>query len=258
MLDISVLIGFHREGLFAKPSLSSVIDLIAAAHAEGLSTEVVVTLDNADDLTEQIVSDATVDKVLKVAAGDIAGARNAGISAAEGKFLAILDGDDLWCNDWLTAAYRAASTEPGHIWHPEYLYAFHESDLRFGLPAERPHYETASCFLRHQELDLEFLDIRDLAFENPWSANSFALTEVYRRHPYKPVDRIHRLGIEDFSWNIETVAAGYRHRTVAGTVHMYRVNRPGSQSADNNRQGLLPYLPDNFWAMSRPPLVIAE
>ena len=247
MADISVLIGFHREGLYAHPSLQSLAELVGEAERQGLVVEVLATLDNVDAETSRIVGSAAVDKIVEVAAGDIAGARNAGIAAATGDYIAILDGDDLWGSDWLARAHAAARSDQKAIWHPEYVYAFNEADFRFGLPTEHPHHETASCFMRHQELDASVLDIRELALENPWTAHSFGPAEVYRKHPYRLVDPRRGLGIEDYSWNIETILDGYRHRVVRDTVHMYRVNRPGSQNANNNLKSYLPYLPDNFW-----------
>lgn len=253
MADISVLIGFHREGLYAKPALSSLADLLVDARAAGIEVEVVATLDNIDEETRRVVSSGGIDRLVEVSAGDIAGSRNAGIEAATGEFMAIVDGDDLWGHDWLTSAFSAASADKRSIWHPEYLYAFQETDLRFGAPVDLPNPNALTQFIRHNEPDYSTLDIRELAFENPWSSSSFAHNEIYRQHPYKSVDQVRGLGIEDFSWNLETLAAGFRHRVVADTVHMYRVNRPGSQNTDNNRRGYLPYLPPNFWSLRRVP-----
>jgi hypothetical protein len=47
------------------------------------------------------------------------------------------------------------------------------------------------------------------------------------------VDRDHGLGIEDWSWNLETSAAGIHHGVVPGAVHLIRRRPSGSLDARN-------------------------
>jgi hypothetical protein len=83
--------------------------------------------------------------------------------------------------------------------------------------------------------------------ETFWSANVFARRSLHLRHPYKAADKETGLGIEDLSWNIETVWANIPHRVVSDTVHLIRVKESGSLNQKNAAEGLLPYLPDHAW-----------
>lgn len=91
-------------------------------------------------------------------------------------------------------------------------------------------------------------DVPNLAnvirFENLWSANVLARRALYEKFPYKKSERRKGLGVEDWSWNIETVAAGVEHDIVEETVHLIRVKDTGSLGVQNATEGLLPFLPD--------------
>ena len=108
----------------------------AKQHAEknGLSVEIIIILDKHDSLTEEFIktncpSGIQVEHILS---GDVAIARNFAVTKANGEFLAILDGDDLWSYNWLTAAYSAASkTDDLIIWHPEVNVFFGEDHKLF-------------------------------------------------------------------------------------------------------------------------------
>ncbi|MFM7009291.1 MAG: hypothetical protein ACKO0Z_08190, partial [Betaproteobacteria bacterium] len=49
--------------------------------------------------------------------------------------------------------------------------------------------------------------------------------------------------IEDWSWNLQTLAEGVSHNVVNGTVHLIRVKQAGSLGRANVAEGLLPKLP---------------
>ena len=241
--DITVTVIFHREGDFALSALASLRDLVNVARTAGLTVETQAVLDRPDESTRNIVKGRGrwIDTVEEVSFGDLGLSRNAGTHLARGRFLSFLDGDDLWGERWLHAAFEAA-TRPAAprdmIWHPEHLYVFSENDFN-----RAP--ETAFqsfCSLMHSS-DTPGFDPELLLFHNLWSANALATRELHLRFPYCAVDRPGGIGIEDWSWNLETLAAGVHHRVVPGTVHLIRKKRSGSLDRQNAASQLVPRLP---------------
>jgi hypothetical protein len=251
--DITITIIFHREGAFADPALASLGDQVNVARAAGLTVETQAILDRADEPTRHIVAarGQWIDTVEEVSFGDLGLARNAGTRLAHGRFLSFLDGDDLWGENWLRAAFEAAiapATPPVVIWHPEHLYVFSESGLD-GAP-EAPTQSFHS--IMHSSDTAEF-DPMLLVFGNLWSANAFAPRELHLRFPYRAVDRARGLGVEDWSWNLETLGAGIPHRVVPCAVHLIRRRRSASLDQQNRAAGLLPHLPPSFvWGRKWP------
>ena len=238
--DITVTVHFHREGALVLPALASMRDMVEAARTKGLNVESRAVLDRADDLTRRLVASrgAWLCGVEEVSVGDLGLARNAGIRSARGEFVAVLDGDDLWGAEWLHLAYSAAKGAGVAIWHPEYLYYFYDFEVL------SPYCPDISVM---EASDVPEFDRDAKFFGNLWSANAFALRTVFLRHTYRAVDRETGFGVEDWSWNIETLLAGIPHRIVRDTVHLIRKKEMGSLHMQNVRNGLLPYLPADAW-----------
>lgn len=246
--DITVTVNFHREGALARAALSSLGDLVRAARDAGLTVEAQAVLDCPDEPTRQIIAQygSGLAKVAEVSVGDLGLSRNAGTQLARGRFLAFLDGDDLWGDQWLRAAFAAAATgTPAQdaIWHPNYLYVF-SGEAAEGLPPDRLRVMSGS--------DTPGFNPDLLLFGNLWSANTFAHRDIYLRFPYRAVARDRGLGIDDWSWNLETLWAGMAHRIVAGTVHLIRRKSTGSLDKQNAAARLLPYLPPDLDWAARP------
>jgi hypothetical protein len=243
--DITVTINFHREGPLAAPALASLADVVNVARAAGIVVEAQAVLDRVDDLTRHVVAvrGEWLDRVEEVSFGDLGLSRNAGTGLARGRFLSFLDGDDLWGDQWLRAAF-AAATAPSvpreMVWHPEFLYVFGEAEFDQGA-------DTGTAIFRMmQPSDTPGFNSAILLFHNFWSANAFAAHELHVRFPYPAAERARGLGIEDWSWNLETLAAGVHHRVLPGGVHLIRKKGTGSLDHQNIDSFLLPYLPMGY------------
>jgi glycosyltransferase involved in cell wall biosynthesis len=133
-MDLSVVVNFHREGHLAYPCIQSLNAALFSAKNFGIESELVVVLDRADSATSKAVEDSVHDfsfplQMLKVDAGDLATARNAGVSASRGEYIALADGDDLYSENWLSVAINQARNAPQFektVVHPEIAYFFGE------------------------------------------------------------------------------------------------------------------------------------
>ena len=209
--SITAVLNVHREGSLADSSLRSIVQAREEAAAAGIEVEILVAADcsDADTLNYLKIAPKLGARVLELRVDDLGMARNAAVAAGRGRFFAFLDGDDIWCRDWLAKAYHSATAAPEiTIWHPE-------ANLYFG-PGRKPHW------MMHHDIDTALGDWVLSGLKNHWTSLSFAPREVYERVPYHRTDLKAGFGYEDWCWNAETVSHGYLHRAVPGTLHLIR------------------------------------
>jgi glycosyltransferase involved in cell wall biosynthesis len=212
--DVSIIINGHREGLLAVPSIRSAALARACAERAGITVETIYVLDLPDlDTVEQFRAAAGDDATLiEVQSGDPALARNAGVEVASGKWIAILDADDLWTENWIRDAFTCAeSFNKEAVWHPEL-------NLLFG--------DVEKIFF-HPDMEDERFDLATLAVTNYWTALCFVQRKVLLGIPYRAADYSKQIGIEDWGWNIEAIANGLMHKVVPGTLHAIRKKANG-------------------------------
>ena len=106
--DLTVAVTAHAEGLEAGPALRSAEAAISELEAEGITVERLVGLDCASQRTKQFFSQPALSEwaQLEFEFADQGATRNALAQAARGKYLAFLDADDLFSQNWLTLAYQ--------------------------------------------------------------------------------------------------------------------------------------------------------
>jgi hypothetical protein len=250
MTDVTAIIVFHGEGALVRPALASLRDMVDAARNAGIVVEARAMLDRADALTRHMVAlqGTWLDGVTEVSVGDLGLTRNIAAQAAQGRYLAFFDGDDLWGADWLRLAHAVATATGAPadaIWHPEQLFFFGESDFDRTAAGPVPHLAAQAMVIEQEASTVPGFERDGLLLWNLWSANVFAPRAVHLRHPYAPVDRARGFGIEDWTWNIRTVWSGIDHLVVPKTVHMIRVKDSGSLNRRNTAEGLLPLLADD-------------
>lgn len=216
LVDITAILVAHAEGPMAGLSFRSLLDAVEAARAADLAVEVLVVLDNPDDLTVEAFSEAAGHgaRVLETSYGDHGLVRNHVASEAAGDYMAFLDGDDLWSENWLVEAHRLCQTDPGRIIaHPEVNWFFGQASYRYFLP---------------DQTDPEFNALGFIRFANPWDAMCLAPTAAYRDHPHSKRSLDEGFAYDDWHFNMETLAAGLVHRVARGTL-VFKRRRSGSQ-----------------------------
>ncbi|MFD1880315.1 glycosyltransferase family 2 protein [Paracoccus pacificus] len=218
MTDLSLIITAHREGILAGPTIRSAQAAIAHARRAGVTVEVIVTLDRADDDTRAIMrhgfgrTEGAEVSFIETDEGDPGRARNVGIANASGFAATFLDADDLVSENWFTEAIRAVQSRPDAIFHPA-------CNRVFGIE---------NNLWWHVDSESTLFDPLYLEWSNYWTAISCAPVETYRRLPFAGNDLHRGFGHEDWHWNRVTLAAGHAHKPVLETVYFIR-RRRGSQ-----------------------------
>lgn len=230
-LDITVIINLHREGMFACPSVLSIARAKSFAEKRGVKIEVIAVLDAADEITRKIVEDSDLGdlQTIHVQEGDLGAARNWGVRSARGDWIAFLDADDLWGEEWLSAAYRASRDPRQIVWHTEVNLFFGETTFLFHhLDMEDPKFEPLSLLL-----------------SNYWTSACFARRSLLLEIPYRKISLIDQIGYEDWGWHMETISRGVLHKIVPGTAHAIRM-RQNSLGVKTRAAGALPYPAGSF------------
>lgn len=224
--DITAIITAHAEGAVAGVSLRSFRAAVDAAQLAGIAVEALVVLDNADDATRAAFAEVEDlgYRLLETSHADQGRVRNDVVEVAAGAYVAFLDGDDLWSDNWLVGAYAACLADPGRvIAHPALDWVFGGEEMVCFFPdGDDPAFDPAS-----------------VRVQNPWDALCLAPVAAYRDHPFAPRAIDEGWAYEDWHWNMETLVAGYRHVVVPETIHFKR-RREGSQFVEARATRALP------------------
>jgi hypothetical protein len=224
---ITGVLNLHREGLLGVPTLINFQQAVEFARSAGLTVEGLVICDRPDELTEAIAREPRFQslRVEVIDGGDPAISRNTGAAMAAGKHVAFLDGDDFWCQDWLTACERyAIILDDPCILHPAV-------NLFFG--------KTPWLMVHPDSMDPAF-DADCLRLANCWTSLCFAPRELVLRNPNRRSEPQAGFGHEDWSWNCQTLAEGIHHRPCPETFHVIR-EKKFSRSTEFNALDAVPW-----------------
>jgi len=213
-VDITAIVNLHAEGELASSTFASIAQAKSFAEGQALVVEALAVLDQPTRDTLRFIEsyDGMEFRAMQVSYGDLGQARNLGVERASGKWIAFIDGDDLWAENWLVAAHAAATSDARRvIWHPLGLLVFGEKTHLF----------------IHVDTEDDDFDPVVLSMSNYWASQSFASRQVFLTLPYPKSDLSQQLGYEDWGWNMKTLSQGFIHKCVPDTINACRA-RTGS------------------------------
>lgn len=229
--DISVIVTAHSEGIMLGATMRSVAIAVSAAEQAGFRCECLAGLDSPTDATRTIFKhkDLSHWTVREVEFRDPFLARNAMIEAATGRWIALVDGDDLISENWLErAAERLQVSSDKSVAHPEFNVIFDEQTTSF---------RKIECG------DSLFLP-EVFYFENYYDLMALASRSTYLKHPFSPREIDAGYGYQDWQWNMKTLAAGIEHLVVEDTI-IFKRRRRNSVSQDNRaRSAVVRFVPE--------------
>ncbi|NCU34010.1 glycosyltransferase [Candidatus Saccharibacteria bacterium] len=210
--DISIVITAHREGIILHKTVLSILESAKQLEDHNKTYEIILSLDNPDEATKNYVKRWSKDKRFVITEGSFgnpADNRNSAIKKAQGKYVAILDGDDLISENWLITALKTllAQKSKPTIVRPEV-------HLQFGY---EEHNCTAWIMRNSSSKDVDAIQ---MSYWNLWTNCLFTTKDILVNNPYrKPVDGF---GFEDYLFCTETIAKGIQNIIAPGTVLFYR------------------------------------
>jgi len=213
IIDASVVLNLHREGVFLKRTLRSIDLAVAYARERGLRIELVAVLDRADQLTRQVLAEHTQSAfnqttILEVDNGSLGLSRNSGVGASSGEYILMADGDDLVSENFIFDTILLAKQGVHDcLYFPEFLLAFSAS---YHVGIYRP--------LR---------EVTPLAFisSHPYTSRVCAHRSVFERFKYEDLRLSRGYAYEDWHFNANAVAHGLDVKVVPDTILFYRQRR---------------------------------
>jgi len=206
--DLSVIVTAHNESVVSGPTIRSADMAIARARAAGFRVEAIIALDCATQECRAYFNQPAFDHWtrIEVQQGDLGRARNEVIGKCSGDNIAFLDADDLFSENWLDEGLKLikAGVHVGErrIVHPELNWLFDGE---------------ASVYVKIDQDDPLFSP-HHFAFTNYYDSLCMSPREAHLECPYVHRDIPNGLSFQDWQYSVETMAAGYIHRSARDTI----------------------------------------
>jgi Glycosyl transferase family 2 len=231
--DLTLIVTGHDETAVCGPTMRSADLAVEAARARGFTVQPIIGLDAATEATTTYFMQPHFDhwerRVMQE--GDLGKVRNALVPESDGRYIAFLDADDLFSENWLAEGIAAldAAAERGErtIAHPELNVIFDASrsilhNIDQTSPLFTPHY---------------------LYFRHYYDSLCLAPREAHLEIPYVSREVRQGLSFQDFQFTIESMAAGWRHVVVRDTIIFKRRRDFSLVTESTTRKSLVRSLP---------------
>jgi hypothetical protein len=232
--DLSLVVTAHDETLVCGPTMVAADAAVAAARAAGHTVQAIIALDRATPATTRYFEQPTFDHWERwvLDEGDLGKVRNLLIPRTEGRYIAFLDADDLFSENWLAAGVsrlkRADEEGDRIIAHPELNVIFDGgSALNQVVDQDSP------LFTPH------FMYVR-----NPYDSLCLSPREAHLEVPYVHRDIPNGLSYQDWQYAIQTMSRGWRHLVVPDTIIFKRRRDFSLMVESGNRKSIVRSLPE--------------
>jgi glycosyltransferase involved in cell wall biosynthesis len=234
MTDLTLVVTAHDETVVSGPTMRSADLAVADARSRGFSVQCIIALDAPTKATMRYFHQPRFDhwerRILQER--DLGRVRNALLPDTDGSFIAFLDADDLFSENWLAEALLAVGAGQGRgeklIAHPELNVLFDQNravtrNIDQSSPLFTPHYFYA---------------------RNYYDSLCLAPRDAHLAVPYSPRDIPNGLSFQDFQFSIETMARGWKHVVVKDTI-IFKRRRDFSLMVENmSRKTIVRSLPE--------------
>ena len=206
--DLTLIVTAHNETLVCGPTMEAADRAIEAARAAGHTVQPIIALDNASEETSEYFHQPHFDQWERWVRheGDLGRVRNALVPETDGRFIAFLDADDIFSENWLADGVDVlkAAEERGEkvIAHPEVNIIF----------------DGAKYLLQNVAQDSPLFTPHFLYVRNCYDSLCLTPREAHLDIPYIHRDIKNGLSYQDWQFAIETMARGWKHVLVEDTI----------------------------------------
>ena len=231
--DLTLVVTAHDETAVCGPTMRAADLAVEQARSRGYTVQTVIGLDAASEATSAYFHQPHFDHWERrvLSEGDLGRVRNALVPECDGRYVAFLDADDIFSENWLAEGVAAldAAAERGQraIAHPELNVVFDgQSTVLLNIDQDSPLFTPHYLYVRHY-----------------YDSLCLAPREAHLEVPYVTRDVPNGLSYQDFQFTIETMAAGWKHRVVADTIIFKRRRDFSLVTESNSRKSIVRKLP---------------
>jgi glycosyltransferase involved in cell wall biosynthesis len=207
---------------------------VASARSRGFTVEQIIALDKATEATTDYFNQPRFDHWQRrtMHEGDLGRVRNAVVPDTQGDYIAFLDADDLFSENWLAEALTTvrAGEERG-----EGLIASPELEVLF---------DRNLASVRNLEQDSPLFTPYFLYLRGYYDSLCVAPRQAHLEVPYLHRDIAHGLAYQDFQFAIETMSRGWKHVIVKDTIIFKRRRDTSLVVESSARKAIIRSLPE--------------
>lgn len=226
----TIIINFHREGVYAHKTLLGFLRIREYSASFGNRVDLICVLDNSDALTKQIVTNflkeygTKYDQIIETSFGTPSAARNVGIDFTKTEYVGFNDGDDFF------SANRVEEMLKAQLKNEKYSIYFPKQIISFGYKVETMDVPNSQNIILTQVINANY-----------WPSSSFGLLSIYQFIPYNEiVGKASKLAYEDWDFNLRCLDHDIELIPVENTYLFYRRKQSSVLTEHNSFQSFVP------------------